>query len=336
MFFFINHIVESTFLPLELVFEHRNYLPSIFIFFPLAVFIVQKKAILSTKSKRFNSLILALNCLIIGVLCNWTFERNLVWLNEKSLWEYEIQKNPFISRPYHNLAWGYYQANAQYEEALRLYKKALSLKANSMIEQARTNNNIGRIYYLMEDYKNALDSFRSTNELGQDLHIAYYQEAMTLIQLQRWHEALKLIDQLFLKKQFNLDLNKLKGIVLLHQGDFAGSVRYFDKSVRNNPTSSVSIVHLSIALSKMKLYDQASNLLLSHHGGDDFTNLLVLIGLAEINRLKGDEGTMQHYLDRIPDSPDDRNKPSLLETWSRDTLMPMIDYEFYQEILFQG
>ena len=35
-FYFINHIIESTILPLELIFEHRNYLPSFFLFFPVA------------------------------------------------------------------------------------------------------------------------------------------------------------------------------------------------------------------------------------------------------------------------------------------------------------
>ena len=38
LFFFMAHIVESTVLPLELVFEHRNYLPSVFIFLADIVF----------------------------------------------------------------------------------------------------------------------------------------------------------------------------------------------------------------------------------------------------------------------------------------------------------
>ncbi len=36
LFFFLNHAVESTILPLEMVFEHRNYLPSTFLFLPVA------------------------------------------------------------------------------------------------------------------------------------------------------------------------------------------------------------------------------------------------------------------------------------------------------------
>ena len=36
LFFFLNHIIESTVLPLELIFEHRNYLPAMFLFLPIA------------------------------------------------------------------------------------------------------------------------------------------------------------------------------------------------------------------------------------------------------------------------------------------------------------
>ena len=37
LFFFLNHAVESSVLPLELIFEHRNYLPSMFLFVPVAI-----------------------------------------------------------------------------------------------------------------------------------------------------------------------------------------------------------------------------------------------------------------------------------------------------------
>lgn len=40
LFFFAGHAVESTSVPLELYFEHRNYLPSALMFWPLAVVIV--------------------------------------------------------------------------------------------------------------------------------------------------------------------------------------------------------------------------------------------------------------------------------------------------------
>ena len=37
LFFLINHVIESSIIPLELIFEHRNYLPSFFMFVPVAL-----------------------------------------------------------------------------------------------------------------------------------------------------------------------------------------------------------------------------------------------------------------------------------------------------------
>ncbi len=41
LFFFAAHLLESTVVPLELYFEHRNYLPSLFLFLPLAALLVR-------------------------------------------------------------------------------------------------------------------------------------------------------------------------------------------------------------------------------------------------------------------------------------------------------
>ena len=50
LFFFAGHILESTFIALELYFEHRNYLPSIFLFFALAcglVYLAQTRKLIT-------------------------------------------------------------------------------------------------------------------------------------------------------------------------------------------------------------------------------------------------------------------------------------------------
>jgi hypothetical protein len=39
LFYFVGHLIESTFLPLELYFEHRNYLPALPMFWPLAIWL---------------------------------------------------------------------------------------------------------------------------------------------------------------------------------------------------------------------------------------------------------------------------------------------------------
>lgn len=42
LFFYVGHLVESTFFDLELYFEHRNYLPAAFLFLPIAAWVAKR------------------------------------------------------------------------------------------------------------------------------------------------------------------------------------------------------------------------------------------------------------------------------------------------------
>ena len=72
LFFFAGHLLESTFPPLELAFEHRNYLPALFIFLPLAC---------GLSDERHRTLRLFGAACLVCVLCALTFERASVWGN---------------------------------------------------------------------------------------------------------------------------------------------------------------------------------------------------------------------------------------------------------------
>jgi protein O-mannosyl-transferase len=74
LFFLIGLSMESTFVPLELAFEHRTYLPSIFMFWPLALWLTTQRAIVAKKT--FAIFLLA----VLSVL---TLIRAQVWGNER-------------------------------------------------------------------------------------------------------------------------------------------------------------------------------------------------------------------------------------------------------------
>ncbi|MDQ0010178.1 hypothetical protein J2T07_002368 [Luteibacter jiangsuensis] len=59
LFYFAGHIIESTSLPLELYFEHRNYLPAMLIFWPAAL--------VAGKSLRSRTAIIAAVIIMIGM-----------------------------------------------------------------------------------------------------------------------------------------------------------------------------------------------------------------------------------------------------------------------------
>lgn len=127
LFFFLNHTVESSILNLEIVFEHRNYIPSMFLFLPPAYYIVMFFDHLEkTGEKRLLRAIAVLSVMawifIVGMA---TFSRNSDWQTEKSLWEDALEKAPGRARPYQSIATYYYQAKGAWDDAIPLLQTAL-------------------------------------------------------------------------------------------------------------------------------------------------------------------------------------------------------------------
>ncbi|WP_157468453.1 hypothetical protein [Desulfatibacillum aliphaticivorans] len=139
LFFLFNHVIESTFLPIEIVFEHRNYIPSIFLFLPLFVFLF---AMLKIVTDRKEILFLAMALVTAVLISNGHTARmrNRVFDNNIAFWEDNVQKSPGLSVPAMNLAkWLWKDGKA--ESAMQLNTRALHLDRYD-------NNNIrGRILY---------------------------------------------------------------------------------------------------------------------------------------------------------------------------------------------
>ncbi|MCI5137415.1 MAG: hypothetical protein D3922_03155, partial [Candidatus Electrothrix sp. AR1] len=108
LFFLLNHTVESTFLNLEIIFEHRNYLPSFFLFLPLATVTAK---LLQRSSKLIPLITSATTILLIIFLLLATIARNMVWMTEQTLWTDALKKAPGHTRPYINLAYNYLSQN---------------------------------------------------------------------------------------------------------------------------------------------------------------------------------------------------------------------------------
>lgn len=73
LFYFAGQLLESSFFPLELAFEHRNYLPAAFMFTPVGLWFTGPRA----QSLPWRSAAIALLCLLAGM----TWVRAGVWGN---------------------------------------------------------------------------------------------------------------------------------------------------------------------------------------------------------------------------------------------------------------
>ncbi len=75
LFFFMNHAIEASFIGLELVFEHRNYLPSMLFFAPIAVLLARALARYSGKWMMQGMLLIFIVLMVVG-FGNMTYLRN--------------------------------------------------------------------------------------------------------------------------------------------------------------------------------------------------------------------------------------------------------------------
>jgi tetratricopeptide (TPR) repeat protein len=199
LFFFINHLVESTIFALELIFEHRNYIPSMLLFLPVAIgfWNLLKRYSMKKSMKFIISLFIIL--LLIG-LGHSTFMRNFTWKNEKSLWIDAVDKTPDIPRPHHNLG-KYYQDIGDYKNAILEYEKALDKPENNRKDGAFvTYYNLGKIYGDLKDSKKALDFYKKSIAINPDYAPTYNNMAAIMDREGKYALAHE-----YLLKAFNLD-----------------------------------------------------------------------------------------------------------------------------------
>ncbi len=148
LFFILNHLVEGTVIPLELIFEHRNYIPSMFFFVPVAFAMVCCLDYFSYH-KGFLFFMAAGFALLLAFQGHTTFERNAIVSSDLYLWLDNVRKAPDLSRPRINLAKHYYEAG-MYEEAVRELKTAEKLNRDTNLRQiGLASYNLG-VYYLYQ------------------------------------------------------------------------------------------------------------------------------------------------------------------------------------------
>lgn len=101
VWFLVNLVIESTIIPLEMVFEHRLYIP---LAIPvLAVVTLSCSLVSDSRQNVLRAVFIALVILLsIG-----TWQRNKTWSTSVSLWEDVARKSPNLLRSYEGLSKAY-------------------------------------------------------------------------------------------------------------------------------------------------------------------------------------------------------------------------------------
>ncbi|MBI5739440.1 MAG: tetratricopeptide repeat protein [Nitrospirae bacterium] len=245
--FFIALSVESSFIPIvDVIFEHRVYLPSVgaFIAVTAALFLIANK-ISDRRQVAGRALISALAAVVIA-FSGATYARNIVWQSEEGLWEDIVRKSPNNARAWNNL--GYvYLGKGLVEDAAGYFKFALRLNNN----YADAHTNLGVAYYGKGLTDNAIRQFQMALKLSNvpalvakarhNLGIAYSRKGMLDDALRELGSALRTTPD---DPEIYSDL----GVTYMNKGQFDKAIEAFRTALKLKPDYDLARLNLGIAL----------------------------------------------------------------------------------------
>ncbi len=147
--YFVNLVIESSVIPLELIFEHRLYLPSVGLALSAIALCTELSSRLAGKLDLRQKIALAWAfCMICGALLSLlTFSRNEVWSNPLSVYGDSVKKAPLHPRAWCNYGKALLQ-EGRFQESLEASEKAITLGKDKFEHHLATATNV--VLSLME------------------------------------------------------------------------------------------------------------------------------------------------------------------------------------------
>jgi tetratricopeptide (TPR) repeat protein len=218
LFFLLNHLIESSIFNLELAYEHRNYIPSMTIFMPVAV-AACRTAVYFHYSRILRSAVwLTVACTLVSFGYT-TFAYNRIFGSELSLWHHAVLRAPRLSLSHNNLGNIYWNMGLR-ELAYREFKRAYELNRYfNLPHKALVYHNLG-LYtaYQDHDYRRALNYFLLAKKWMPGNPQIWYQTARMRTAMEDYATASAELTEAMAYWPKDADLHYLSGLVAVRQG----------------------------------------------------------------------------------------------------------------------
>ncbi|MGZ3597563.1 MAG: hypothetical protein ACXU9E_06620, partial [Syntrophales bacterium] len=303
LFFLLNHLIEGSFIPVELVFEHRNYIPSMLFFVPVAIFILTMLDYFSYK-KGIQWLIVFSITFVLFAEGHTVYMRNEVLKTDMALWIDNIRKYPLLSRPHNNLGINYSKRGlreagmGEFIEALRLNKYEHSS------EEARTEINMGNFYLNEGQDDLSLEHYRKANGISPTNAQPYAGIAQIDLRKGDTAKAYEYITNALKIKPYAVEYRELYCLILLKRGNTSQAVIEASKVLQQDSNRTFprlvlaevqwqkgiydrAIANLEDVVRKQPLYSQAHLFLIDLYDKKEDKNALAE-GVAGFMYLKGE------------------------------------------------
>lgn len=256
LFFFLNHIVESTVIPLELIFEHRNYLPSFFLFLPIA-FLVAQALYGPKKFSPFGRIAIMLCAASFLAISGYaTYTRNMVWANEGTLWTDAIGHAPTSPRAAHNLG-RWHRQFGQYEQARYYFQLALQ-NAEQAASPAMTKcvafNGLASVSYMLGQYQQSLQYFDQCLKIDPDNEACLKNRSLAYLRLNMPEKALTDAIHLIERYPVPTEYRYTASMAAYSTGDLVTAQTYIEQ-IAGNSLDHQNVMHLTgLLLMQAKSY----------------------------------------------------------------------------------
>jgi tetratricopeptide (TPR) repeat protein len=174
--FFGNLAIESSVVGLDLVFEHRTYLPSMF----LALAAADELA----RALPARRVWLAVIAGLVSLGIYWTHQRNVIWQDPILFWTQNAQRAPGAVRPYVNLGKAL-KAQGRIDEAAEWYVKAVAVAPDYF----KAHYNLGNTRYEQGRLEEAADAYRRALRINPEYADAHFNLATTMYRMERLQDA---------------------------------------------------------------------------------------------------------------------------------------------------
>ncbi len=276
--FFITLVIESSVIALEMMYEHRLYLPM----FGFALLVTYLLFHFLSKKPLWAPMLCVI---LISLLSTATYLRNQTWQDEITLWSDVVEKNPKSYRGHNNLANAL--PETRLDEAIAHYQEALRLKpdfAEAHISFGRVLKDTGNLDQAISHYYTALSispknvqahinlaaalllQGRLSEAISHSLQAVrlrpdyidgYNNLGNALVRQGRLDEAIKVLEQGLQIKPDNVKAHSNMGVALMGKGRVDEAIDHFSEALRIQPDDAKVHSNLGVALVRQGHPDKA-------------------------------------------------------------------------------
>ena len=243
IWFYMTISVESSIIPLlNLVFVHRLYLPTTFLFIALSPLIIKycdgrfKRAVV-------GKVLLLGAVLLSAALLPATYSRNEVWKSPVTLWKDVTEKEPLRARGHYNYGRSL-KDEGDIEGALREYKETVRLKG----DHTPAYSNIGNIYFKRGRYTEALEAYLTALKHTPDDPITNYNLGNLYLQIKNLDAAGQYLKRAIELEPTYTQARSTLGQVYVHRGMLGEAIGEFRRALELDPAYTVAMNNLGAAL----------------------------------------------------------------------------------------